>query len=280
VGYTVSRLEFAGYNFPVSGLRIQVSTPIDPGISGGPAVAGDAMIGLAFSPPGAVDNLGYLIPGEEIEFFLRATAHGEPYRKPGLFDEMQSLDNPALRAYLKAGPAITGMVVTHPDPAVPGNPLRAWDIVTRIGPVPVADDGTVALASGGRVSFRYLVQKWAVDGRLAITVYRAGQPLELSVPVTSAHPLLLPDLSGTDPEYFILGPIVFSAASAQYVAGLDGNAAALTVLGATGNPLITRRGDAPAFPGEQLVVIASPFLPHPAVEGYDDATAAVVSAVN
>jgi hypothetical protein len=37
------------YNYPVSGLRIQVDAAINPGNSGGPAIAGDKMIGLAFS---------------------------------------------------------------------------------------------------------------------------------------------------------------------------------------------------------------------------------------
>ena len=45
----VSRIEFAPYNFPVSGLRIQIDAAINPGNSGGPAVVGDKMIGLAFS---------------------------------------------------------------------------------------------------------------------------------------------------------------------------------------------------------------------------------------
>ena len=45
----VSRIEYAGYNYPMAGLRIQIDAAINPGNSGGPAVAGDTMIGLAFS---------------------------------------------------------------------------------------------------------------------------------------------------------------------------------------------------------------------------------------
>ena len=45
----VSRVEFTPYNFPISGLRIQVDAAINPGNSGGPAVVGDKMIGLTFS---------------------------------------------------------------------------------------------------------------------------------------------------------------------------------------------------------------------------------------
>ncbi|MGZ5003592.1 MAG: S1C family serine protease, partial [Chthoniobacterales bacterium] len=45
----VSRIEFTPYNFPVSGLRIQLDAAINPGNSGGPAVVDDKLIGIAFS---------------------------------------------------------------------------------------------------------------------------------------------------------------------------------------------------------------------------------------
>ena len=58
----VSRIEFASYNYPVSGLRIQIDAAINPGNSGGPAIAGDKMIGLAFSRLGGdSQNIGYII---------------------------------------------------------------------------------------------------------------------------------------------------------------------------------------------------------------------------
>src|SRR4051812_25204537 len=67
----VSRIEFSAYNFPVSGLRIQIDAAINPGNSGGPAVVGDKMIGLAFSRLVEADNIGYIIPSEEIDLFVQ-----------------------------------------------------------------------------------------------------------------------------------------------------------------------------------------------------------------
>ena len=72
----VSRVEFAPYNFPVSGLRIQIDAAINPGNSGGPAVVGDKMIGLTFSRLVNAENIGYIIPSEEIELFLQDIADG------------------------------------------------------------------------------------------------------------------------------------------------------------------------------------------------------------
>ena len=62
----VSRIEFTSYNFPVSGLRIQIDAAINPGNSGGPAVVGDKMIGLAFSHLNQAENIGYIIPSKKL----------------------------------------------------------------------------------------------------------------------------------------------------------------------------------------------------------------------
>src|SRR5271167_2631509 len=99
----VSRIEFVSYNYPVSGLRIQVDAAINPGNSGGPAIAGDKMIGLAFSKlsGGDAQNIGYIIPNEEVELFLKDIADGHYDGKPAMYDDLQTLENPALREYLK-----------------------------------------------------------------------------------------------------------------------------------------------------------------------------------
>src|SRR6185369_8632528 len=39
-------------------------------------------------------------------------------------------------------------------------------------------------------------------------------------------------------------------------------------------------GDKPAFPGERLVVVASPFFPHKSAAGYSSPTGLVVKSVN
>ena len=46
------------------------------------------------------------------------------------------------------------------------------------------------------------------------------------------------------------------------------------------SPLVTRRSDRPAFAGEELVVVTSPFFPHKLVKGYSPAVARVVKSIN
>src|SRR3954447_5718806 len=91
----VSRIEFAGYNDGTSGLRIQVDAAINPGNSGGPALVDGKMIGLIFSKLTQADNIGYIIPGEEIELFLKDVADSKYDGKPAMHDMLQTLENPA-----------------------------------------------------------------------------------------------------------------------------------------------------------------------------------------
>ena len=276
----VSRIEFTGYNLAVSGLRIQIDAAINPGNSGGPAIVGDKMIGLAFSHLGNAQSIGYIIPNEEVELFLKDVADGKYDGKPAMFDELQTLENPALRSYLKLGKDVEGIVVHAPYAAGSVSPLKEWDLITKIGDTKVDDQGMIKLGSNLRVRFQYLIQKIAKDGKVPLTIVRAGKELTVTMPVSPDRPMLIPDLRGAYPSYFVFGPLVFSTATAQFTGGFGNNAGALGALSILGSPLITRRGDQPAFPGEELVVVSSPFFPHKLAKGYGQPATRVVKTVN
>jgi S1-C subfamily serine protease len=279
----VSRIEFTSYNFPASGLRIQIDAAINPGNSGGPAVVGDKMIGLAFSHLGDAENIGYIIPCEEIELFLQDIADGHYDGKPAMFDYLQTLENPALRPFLKLDKSVEGIVVHQPDSTDPAYPLKEWDVVTRIGDTPVDDEGMIKLGANLRVRFQYLVQKIARNGKVPLTVIHAGKELQIQLPVTSKHAMVIPDLEGAYPSYFVYGPLVFSSATTQFVGGLArGNAGSAWTrfLSAVGSPLLKRSGDKPVFEGEGLIVVSSPFFPHKLSKGYTNPMSQVVKTVN
>ena len=276
----VSRIEFAGYNFPVSGLRVQIDAAINPGNSGGPALSGDEMIGLAFSRLGGADNIGYIIPCEEIELFLKDIADGHYDGKPAMFDGLQTNENPALRSFLKLEKNTEGMIVREPDGTDAGYPLKPWDVITRIGTASIDNEGMVKIGENLRVRFQYLIQQLAKNGRIPLTLLRAGHELNVELPVPTERPMLIPDLEGEYPPYFIYGPLVFSTATTQFVGPLSSNAKAISVLSQVGNPMITRRGEKPAFPDEELVLISSPFFPHKLAKGYDNPISRVVQTIN
>ena len=277
----VSRIDFTPYNYPVSGLRVQIDAAINPGNSGGPAVAGDKMIGLAFSRlGGGAENIGYIITCEEIELFLQDVADGHYTGKPTIIDEFQTLENPALRAFLKLDKSVAGTVVHRPSQSTATYPLKAWDVITKIGDAPVDDQGEIKVSEGLRVRFGYLIQKIAKDGNLPLTVVRAGKEIAISLPVSPDRPLVIPDLKGGYPSYFVFGPLVFSTASAEYVSALSGNAGVMTALAVRGSPLVTRRGDQPAFDGEELVIISSPYFTHRLSKNYSNPSGNVVDTIN
>jgi S1-C subfamily serine protease len=279
----ISRVEFTPYNFPVSGLRIQIDAAINPGNSGGPAVVGDKMIGLTFSHLVNAENIGYIIPSEEIDLFLQDMADGHYDGKPAMYDELQTLENPALRPFLKLDSSVHGMVVHKSYKDDPAYPLKEWDVITKIGDTPVDDQGMIKLGEDLRVRFTYLIQHIATNGTVPLTIVRAGKEMKINLPVSADYSLLIPGLNGTYPSYFIYGPLVFSAATSDYLSGLmqtKYGTAIMARLSASANPLVTRMSDQPAFPGEGLVVIASPFFPNKLDEGYSDPRFQAVKKVN
>jgi S1-C subfamily serine protease len=277
----VSRIEFVAYNYPVSGLRIQIDAAINPGNSGGPAIAGDKMVGLAFSKAGGdTQNIGYIIPNEEVELFLNDIADGHYDGKPAMYDELQTLENPALREFLKLDKSVEGMVVHRPDKTDASYPLKEWDVLTRIGNIPIDNQGMIKLDKDVRVSFAYQIQHLANNGKVPMTLVRAGKTMQIQLPVSAEHPTLLTDLHGSYPSYFIYGPLVFSTATWQFVANFERNVNLLRALGAMKNPLVTRALDPPDAETEELVVISSPFFPHKLANGYSNAAGSVVQSIN
>lgn len=273
----ISRIEFASYNYPVSGLRIQIDAAINRGNSGGPALSGDKMIGVAFSTLSNAQNIGYIIPNEEIELFLKDIEDGRYDGKPGMYDVLQTLENPVLKSFLVLPPAAEGVVVNIPDSEAADYPLKKWDLITRIGDVRIDNQGMIRLNDNLRVNFRYKVQHQARDGRVTLTVIRQGKELSVIHPVPTERPMLIDDLDGAYPPYFILGPVVFSIGSSSFSATHRMSGSVTSVFS---SPLITRRGDRPAFDGEQLVVISSPFFPHKLAKGYANPSGVVVGKIN
>jgi S1-C subfamily serine protease len=274
----VSRIEFVPYQMVISGLRIQIDAAINPGNSGGPAIADGKMIGLAFSHLSNSENIGYIIPDEEIELFLQQIASG-PYRgKPALRDEFQTLENPALRAFLKLDSAVHGVVVRRTfDPDAP-SVLKQWDVITHVADVPVDDQGMIKVEPDLRLSAGYLVQKSARNGTVPLTVVRDGKTLHVDAPVPSHFPLLIESLDGQYPRYFIYGPLVFETATQNFMAA-NGKELGGMLIG-IGSPLVTQLGALQQPERTELVVVPSAMFPHKLSKGYGSPMGAVVKTVN
>lgn len=276
----VSRIEFVSYNYGTAGLRIQIDAAINPGNSGGPVMVGDKMVGLAFSGINGAQNIGYIIPNEEIDLFLADIADGVYDGKPAMRDSVQTLESPSLREYLKLDKSVEGTVVHRPARDDANYPLKELDVITHIGDTLIDNQGMVKLNANIRVQFQYRVQQLAKKGKLPLTIVRAGKVMQVQLPVSATAALLIPDLNGSYPSYFIYGPIAFSRASAEFLGAVSGNAAVLTALAFNASPLVVNRGDAPSPVREELVVVTAPFFPHKLVSGYSNRFGAVVYSIN
>ena len=273
----VSRIEFAPYNAGAAGLRIQIDAAVNPGNSGGPAVVGDRMIGLAFSTLGGAQNIGYIIPNEEISLFLDDISDGHYDGKPQLQEETQTLENPALRAFLKLPQDVHGVVVHRPLHAS-DYPLKPWDVITAIDGVPVDDEGMILIDQDIRVGLGYQLQRRGHPQSVRLDIVRNGAVVKADVPVEPRRPSLLAPLEGRYPSYFIYGPVVFSRATLDFVASLRGTQFAR--LDIASSPLVTQLFDGPLPEREELVVIPCPLFPHPLSKGYGNISDAVVHAIN
>jgi S1-C subfamily serine protease len=279
----VSRVEFTPYHFPTSGLRIQLDAAINPGNSGGPAIVDDKMIGLAFSHLGGAENIGYVIPCEEIELFLRDIADGKYDGKPGFYEEWQTLENPALRAFLHLDGSVQGVIIRRPFSDDASYPLKQWDVITNIGNTPIDDQGMVKIGSNLRVHFPYLVQHVAQRGKAPVTIVRAGKQMHVDLPAPVDYPFVIGPLGASYPSYFIFGPVVFCEATADVVSSLTTAPKGidwLMYLLLAGNPLIKKYAEKQDFPGERLVYVSSPFFPHKLSKGYYNPVLKAVESIN
>ncbi|HEY7314993.1 MAG TPA: trypsin-like peptidase domain-containing protein [Gemmataceae bacterium] len=263
----VARISYGAYASEF-GLQIQIDAAVNPGNSGGPALVKDRMIGVVIGASTEGQNIGYLIPNEEIDSFLK----GNSGSKPRIMDELQSLQNDALRGRLKLDRGTRGLLVRAPASADPSYPLKKGDVLMRIGSYDVDNDGMVRVQENLRLEFPYVVPRAARGDRVPVTLLRQGRRQVIDLPVVRQRRLLMRPLDGTYPSYFVYGPLVFSPASSSLGRVFESQAS-------EGSPLQARWNSEVAFEGEELVVVTA-LLPHKLGKGYGDPSGQVVKQVN
>lgn len=270
----VSRIEYAPYDSDTMGLRIQVDAALNHGNSGGPVVSGDKLVGIVFSGIDTAQNIGYLIPVEEVKAFLEDIGDGKYDSRPQLYLSLQTLENEALRSYLKMPKGWNGIVVSQGFAESSGNPLRKWDVLDIIGDHDIDDAGMVTVKPNLRLSFEYFVPKLAKEGQVEIGIIRNGEKMNVKIPVASTRHRLIRGLNGGYPSFFLVGPMQFTPVYEEH-RGIDAR-----LLAVRGSPILNRGLDEPAFEGEELV--AGPFrlFAHATSKGYDAGFFPILKSVN
>jgi len=217
-----------------------------------------------------------VIAAEEIEQFLQHIQDGRFTGKPALFDDVQSVENEALRSWLQLTTEQGGLLVTKPYLNEDHYPLKPLDVITRLGDYDIDREGYVQIRDDLKLMYQYVIPKLTEQGALPATIVREGQAQEIRIPVSVRRNLVIPSLNGNYPSYFIHGPMLFTTPSQEFLNAIGNGFVGLATLE---SPLILRRMDKPQDPEEQIVMLGPRLFPHATSEGYDNTAFAVVSQI-
>ena len=214
----ISRIEQTLYvysNFDL--LTLQIDAAINAGNSGGPALNEKGeIVGIAMQKIDNSDNIGYIIPSEIIKHFLEDIADGvyDGFPDDGLY--VQTMGNRNLRRYYGLDRR-TGVLVTR---VVRGSScdgfIRRGDVLLEIDGVRIANDLTVPISGGSRVSANYLIRKHQLGDKCKMKILREGKEIVMTLPL-KREKLLIPYEHGKRPRYTIFGGMIFMPLTRNYL---------------------------------------------------------------
>lgn len=271
----ISRIEWAEIGMgEEDGMRVQVDAAINFGNSGGPAFVDGKVAGLAFSGMmGSADNISYLLATEEIARFLDEAAAGKVDGNTVLNLEVQTLENPALRAKLGASGDVAGVVVIDQK----GGPLEPWDIITKLNGQAVDNKGLVTIEGDRKVAMGCVIGRFvptAEKPNHTIEILRGGKPMTLELPAyTRANRVIRNYPDGNFP-YLVYGPLVFSPLHEDLLADVGG------WMIFRQSPITPYLTDDRPSDGREFVSVACPLLSSPIGRGYEVIPGQTVKSVN
>ncbi len=220
----VSRIAIDLYSHAWSHLLlVQVDAAINSGNSGGPAISGGRIVGIASETLNDAENIGYIVPAPVIEHFLEDVKDGLFDGFPSLGIFAQELENQALRQQLGLAKRLGGILVTAVwKRGSSAGILKPGDVLLAIDGVPVQEDNRIELDGGVRVHTTYLAQRVQVGSLIELSFLRKGQEHTESIVMKSPPPMVRSGRDDPEPPYRIFAGLVFQPLTLRYLEGFEG----------------------------------------------------------
>ncbi|MEM8885775.1 MAG: trypsin-like peptidase domain-containing protein [Planctomycetota bacterium] len=220
----VSRTERDRYSH--SGHRnlvCQIDAAINSGSSGGPLLdAKNRIAGVAFQS-GRGQNVGYMIPAPVVAHFFEDLKDGRVDGAPLLPLVWQFLQNPSMRAELGLADGRSGVVIRRV--LFGGEAAQVGDVLYRVGEFPVGNDGTIEFRPRQRVGLSFAIDRQQVGSKIQLHLLRDGKEITVDVPLKQSkmtYPYLVHRYRyEVRPSYYIIGGLVFSRLTSNYISVWD-----------------------------------------------------------
>lgn len=189
-------------------LCFQITTPINPGSSGGPSLnSAGQVIGINFAGAVAAQNVGYVIPIDDVKSAIKDLHHVKLLRKPRLGAGFLQISR-SMSKYLKA-PDGGGLYVARVTKGSLFEKIgvKEGDLVREIDGHLLDYQGNINVSwSDDKVSGLDLLNRLVVGDKISFVMYRNGNRLEFKfelekAPVPSIR-MVYPDYEETDYELF------------------------------------------------------------------------------
>lgn len=192
-------------------LAVQTDAAINPGNSGGPVIQEGQVVGVAFQGNSNLENMGFFIPIQVIDHFLKDLEDGKHNGFPYLGILAANQENPAARAYAGMNDSETGVRIENIiKGSCPEGILQIDDIITSIEGFPIANDGTVQW-NRLRLPFDFLVDLKQMGENVHFEIIRNEERIEIDVTLNEYKPVNgRANLYDITPNYYIYAGLVFA----------------------------------------------------------------------
>lgn len=223
-----------------------------------------------------------VIPAPVIHQFLRAAAL-TPYAgfpRAGL--NLADTRDPQLRRFLKLPEGAGGAYISKVLPESPADKagLKPGDVLLAVDGQAIDQDGNYVDSRFGKISLSHYISTVLQPGqKITLTVWRDGEKLDLegaAAPRDRDRMVSQPYIFDRAPEYVIVGGLVFSELSRQFLREWGGDWQREAPL----KLVYLDRFQSELPPDRGKIVFISSVLPGPETVGYEDLGNEVVETVN